>query len=177
MILQSLKKAAPPLLNVSFLIGFFWLLFAIVGTQLFKSSLRRTCMYFGDNVTHIDNRTLTQDMLNSAYVQNLAPANVQFCGGYLHTNGTQMPWVKPINNNYPIIGEDYFRLGSPSHKGFLCPKKSLCVERTNPYNNTVSFDNVFQSLELVFVIMSSNTFSDLLYYTTDSDYLAVALCE
>jgi hypothetical protein len=39
----------------------------------------------------------------------------------------------------------------------------------------MSFDNILHSLELVFVIMSSNTFTDLLYYTTDSDYLATAL--
>ncbi|KAL8634601.1 MAG: hypothetical protein Q9228_007803, partial [Teloschistes exilis] len=52
---------------------------------------------------------------------------------------------------------------------------SLCIEGDNPYNGTVSFDNVVQSLQLVFVTMSSNTFSDLLYYTTDSDWLASAL--
>lgn len=45
----------------------------------------------------------------------------------------------------------------------------------NPDGDTVSFDNIFNSLELVFVIMSSNTFTDILYYTTDSDYLASAL--
>ena len=39
-ILRSLKKAVPLLLNVSFFIGFFWLLFAIVGVQSFKSSFR-----------------------------------------------------------------------------------------------------------------------------------------
>lgn len=49
------------------------------------------------------------------------------------------------------------------------------MEGTGPYNGTVSFDNIFQSLELVFVVMSANTFSDLLYYTTDSDFLAAAL--
>ena len=46
-ILRSLKRAAPTLLNVSFLIGFFWLLFAIVGVQSFKASLRRTCVFDG----------------------------------------------------------------------------------------------------------------------------------
>lgn len=52
---------------------------------------------------------------------------------------------------------------------------SKCIEEENPNGGTVSFDNIFNSLELVFVIMSSNTFTDLLYYTTDSDYLASAL--
>jgi hypothetical protein len=66
--------------------------------------------------------------------------------------------------------------GTDKHKGYLCPPQSLCVEGSNPYNGTVSFDNVLHSLQLVFVIMSSNTFSDLLYYTTDSDFLVAALC-
>lgn len=64
---------------------------------------------------------------------------------------------------------------TPKAKGYLCPQGSLCMEKTNPYNGTLSFDNILQSLEAVFVIMSSNTFTDLLYYTTDSDYLAAAL--
>ena len=128
-------------------------------------------------MTYIDNNTLTSEMLSNAYVQNLAPANLQFCGGYLnYPTGAEMPWVYNTTDT-PINGRDFFVNGSRSHKGFLCPQKSLCVQGSNPYNNTVSFDNVGQSLELVFVIMSSNTFSDLLYYTTDSDYLAGALCK
>jgi hypothetical protein len=59
-------------------------------------------------------------------------------------------------------------------KATFVPKVRYAWE--NPYNGTVSFDNVLQSLELIFVIMSSNTFSDLLYYTADSDYLAAAMC-
>lgn len=60
-------------------------------------------------------------------------------------------------------------------KGYICPRGSMCIEGENPNNGTMSFDNIVQSLELVFVIMSSNTFTDLLYYTTDSDYMASAL--
>ena len=76
-----------------------------------------------------------------------------------------MPWLRKDFTN-----------GSIDHKGYLCPKGSLCLEGDNPYKGTVSFDNVLQSLQLVFVIMSSNTFSDILYYTTDSDFLAGAIC-
>ncbi|KAL1962687.1 hypothetical protein VTN77DRAFT_9231 [Rasamsonia byssochlamydoides] len=151
-ILRSLKKAAPLLVHVAFLIGFFWLLFAIVGIQSFKSSFRRTCVW-------IDPKGQNNFTMNDPY-------NVlQFCGGYLDPNtGSPMPWV--------------YANGEPSGfqpKGYLCPQGSMCVEGTNPYDGTVSFDNILQSLELVFVIMSSNTFTDLLYYTTNSDYLAAAL--
>jgi hypothetical protein len=51
----------------------------------------------------------------------------------------------------------------------------LCQESSNPYNDTVSFDNVFQSLELVFVIFSANTFSTLMYNIIDSDGLIAAV--
>ena len=60
-------------------------------------------------------------------------------------------------------------------KGFICPKGSKCIESANPHSGTQSFDNILQSLELVFVIMSSNTWSDLLYHIADSDYLVGAL--
>ena len=158
-ILRSLKRAAPLLVNVAFLIGFFWLLFAVVGVQSFYSSFRRSCVWYED----IENvRTNTTPKF---FKQNVAPTNFQPCGGYLNfTTGQPWPWLKADLSN-----------GTDSHKGYLCPKQSLCVEGNNPYGGTVSFDNVLNSLQLVFVIMSSNTFSDLLYYTMDSDFLASAL--
>jgi len=146
-ILRSLKKAAPLLLRVGFLVCFFWLLFAIVGVQSFKSSFRRTCVW--------------QD---PAGIQNFTN-KAQFCGGHLQN----------IDGIFP---EPYIAApGMPpgDSKGFLCPKGSLCIETTNPFNDTQSFDNILQSLELVFVIMSSNTYSDLLYTVADSDYLIGAL--
>lgn len=107
---------------------------------------------------------IVPDKTNS-YTQNMAPQNIQFCGGYLNASGPQ-PWLKAD-----------LTPGAKNHKGYLCPMNSLCVEDNNPYNGTVSFDNVLQSLQMVFVIMSSNTFSDLMYYTMDSDFLAAALCK
>ena len=151
-ILRSLKKAAPSLLNVAFLISFFWLLFAIIGVQSFKSSLRRSCVWVGP-----------PELGN--YTQNLAPENFQPCGGYLNaTTGVAWPWKFSDGGN-----------GTKSAKGFLCPQNSICVQGDNPYNGTVSFDNIAQSLELIFVIMSSNTFSDLLYYLADTDHLLAAV--
>ena len=151
-ILRSLKRAAPTLLNVAFLISFFWLLFAIVGVQSFKSSLRRTCVWIAPEGSNQQN-----------YTQN-ETGNFQFCGGWLTDAGVEMPWVTADGHT-----------GSDTPKGYICPSGSQCVEGGNPYNGTVSFDNIFQSLELVFVIMSANTFSDLLYYLTQSDYLVAAL--
>lgn len=146
-ILKSLKKAAPLLVNVSFLIGFFWLLFAIVGMQAFKSSFSRSCTWV--------------DPLGVANWTN----EFQLCGGYLDVEtGKSLPWVFPNGT-----------AGTEKSKGFICPRGSVCVEGEALYNGTVSFDNIVNSLELVFVIMSANTFTDIMYYTTDSDYLAAAL--
>ena len=105
-------------------------------------------------------------MVPTAYAQNLAPGNIQFCGGHLNANTSEPE---------PYLMVDLAKSGAGAAKGFLCPAKSLCIENVNPYNATISFDHIFQSLELVFVVMSSNTFSDILYYTTNSDSLAGAL--
>lgn len=149
-ILRSLKKAAPLLVNVALLIGFFWLIFAIIGVQSFKSSLRRTCVW------------VDPEGVQSNYTQAF-----QFCGGYINaTTGLALPYLYTDGS-----------LGAKKAKGYICPVNSLCVADQNPYGGTVSFDNIIQSLELVFVIMTANTFSDLLYYMADSDYLAAALCE
>lgn len=157
-ILRSLKKAAPLLVRVSFLIGFFWLVFSIVGVQSFKSSLSRQCLWLDpEDPTNMD-KTYSPDF--------------SFCGGYLdNATGEEKPWV------YPEIPGTFINLQSPikNAKGFLCPRGSICIQQSNPYNGTVHFDNIVHSLELVFVIMSANTFSDLMYYTTDSDYLPTAL--
>ena len=165
-ILRSLKKAAPLLVNVAFLIGFFWLLFAIIGVQAFKSSFRRTCIWYENVEQARQNATEGLPITGDTYSQNLAPDNYQLCGGYRDSVTHQpMPW----------LSQDLRENPAPKHKGFLCPEGSLCVEGKGPYNGTVSFDNVLQSLQLVFVIMSANTFSDLMYYTMDSDFLAAAL--
>ena len=156
------------LVNVAFLIGFFWLLFAIIGVQAFKSSLKRTCVWYPNATEVLLDPTSSEARrnINSSYNMNDPSSQIQFCGGYTSpTNGSAMPWLKA----------DLLQNGTVKHKGYICPTNSLCVEGTGPFKGTVSFDNIFQSLELVFVVMSANTFSDLLYYCTDSDFLAGAL--
>lgn len=149
-ILRSLKKAAPLLVHVAFLIVFFWLIFAIIGVQSFKGSLRRTCVW------------VDPEGIQANYTQEF-----QFCGGHLNAvTGEAEPFV--LADGKP---------GAKEPKGYICPQNSLCVSDENPYGGTVSFDNIAQSVELVFVVMTSNTFSNLLYYTADSDYLVAALCK
>ncbi|KAI0815719.1 Ion transport protein-domain-containing protein [Xylaria sp. FL0064] len=163
-ILRSLKKAAPLLLRVSFLIGFFWLLFAIVGVQSFKSSLSRQCVW---------RDPLDPNNLTAAYTNEM-----QFCGGHIDNVTLEaVSWVKLRDTDLAIdtLADNNLISAPGGAKGFICPQNSICLEQHSPYNQTVSFDNIIQSLELVFVIMSSNTWSDLMYYTTNSDFQAAAL--
>ncbi|KAI2635172.1 ion transporter [Xylaria nigripes] len=159
-ILRSLRKAAPLLLRVSFLIGFFWLLFAIVGVQSFKSSLSRQCVWLDP---------LQPTNLTAAYTNEMT-----FCGGHINDSGTIVPWVR-FDHQSGLDDSLNRVIPGPVAKGFICPRQSICLEQHSPYNGTVSFDNILQSLELVFVIMSANTFSDLMYYTINSDFQAAAL--
>ncbi|KAL3961588.1 hypothetical protein ACCO45_003111 [Purpureocillium lilacinum] len=137
-ILRSLKKAAPLLVRVAFLIGFFWLLFAIIGVQSFKSSFSRQCVWLDPQ----DPKNLSASYTNAG----------EFCGGYLsNETGHTMPWVQFDNPG------------------------SLDNLVNGTREGKVSFDNILHSLELVFVIMSANTFSDLMYNTMGSDYVLAAL--
>ncbi|KAM3497669.1 hypothetical protein MY10362_008987 [Beauveria mimosiformis] len=157
-ILRSLKKAAPLLVRVAFLLCFFWLLFAIIGVQSFKASFSRQCIWLDP---------FQPTNLSAAFTND-----DQLCGGYLsNETGTIMPWVKFGNPN----SLEGLVPGAGKGKGFICPRGSLCLQQDNPSNGTVNFDNILQSLELVFVIMSANTFSDLMYQTMASDYQQAAL--
>ncbi|POR35383.1 Calcium-channel protein cch1 [Tolypocladium paradoxum] len=157
-ILRSVKKAAPLLVRVAFLIGFFWLLFAIIGVQSFKSSLSRQCVWL--------------DPMDPKNLSASFAMDMEFCGGYLdNQTGKTLPWLK-FGSTESLEG---LVNGTGDGKGFICPRGSICLQQGSPFNGTVNFDDIFHSLELVFVIMSANTFSDLMYYTMGSDYLQAAL--
>ncbi|ODV77628.1 uncharacterized protein CANTADRAFT_8070 [Suhomyces tanzawaensis NRRL Y-17324] len=144
-ILKSVRMAIPQLIDVSIFISFFWLFFGIIGVQSFKSSLTRHCVWQNPNDA------------NDTYVSE------QFCGSYIGLDGHAKPYIQRDG------------LDSLSIKGFRCPMYSRCVSGENPFGGTVSFDNILQSMELVFVVMSANTFTDIMYQTMDTDNLAACL--
>ncbi|SCV02207.1 LANO_0F15962g1_1 [Lachancea nothofagi CBS 11611] len=146
-VLKSVKYGLPQLINVCFMLLYFWILFGILGVQSFQGSLRRQCVW-----TNPDDATETYE--NS----------MQFCGGHLQP-GTKKPMPYVFSD-----GRD-----GPLAKGFLCPQNSKCVSNQNPHNGRVNFDNILSSMELVFVTISANTFTDIMYYTMDSDSMAASL--
>ncbi|KAG7834187.1 hypothetical protein KL943_003483 [Ogataea angusta] len=148
LILKSLRKAGHQASDATLVLSVFWVLFAIIGVQSFKSSLRRHCVWTNPN--------------NST---DIYENSMQFCGSYLDpTTLKEKPYI-PGHNDQTF----------PYAKGFTCPVNSKCISGENPYGNTISFDNIFISLQMVFVILSANTFSDIMYYTMDSDEMAASL--
>ncbi|KAG7696870.1 hypothetical protein KL950_001797 [Ogataea haglerorum] len=148
LILKSLRKAGHQASDATMVLCVFWLLFAIIGVQSFKSSLRRHCVW-------------TNPTNNTDIYEN----SMQFCGSYLDpTTLKKNPYIPGQNNQtFPYV------------KGFACPVYSKCITGENPYGNTISFDNIFISIQMVFVVISANTFSDIMYYTMDSDDMAASL--
>lgn len=86
----------------------------------------------------------------------------QTCGSYM-SDGQVLPYID-------IDGEPFM-----TAKGFICPQNSRCVTVENPNDGTISFDNFLQAMEMVFVIMSFNTFTDIMYKVIDSEYLVASL--
>ncbi|CAO3642477.1 unnamed protein product [Cunninghamella blakesleeana] len=74
-ILHSLKKAAPLLVNVTFFVLFFFIIFAIIGVQSFKGSFLRHCVPSGYD-----------EMTEKVELQ-------QYCGGY-YRDGQKLPFIK-----------------------------------------------------------------------------------
>ncbi|AOA62126.1 Calcium-channel protein [Komagataella phaffii CBS 7435] len=144
-ILKALKEAIPELIDVILFLVCFWSFFAILGVQCFKASFRRQCVW-----------------TNPADPTDTFVNEMQFCGSYLD-NGRTMPYIYSNGESSGIA------------KGYRCPQNSVCVSDVNPYGGVLSFDNIAHSFEIVFVIMSANTFTDLMYYVIDSENLAASL--
>jgi hypothetical protein len=146
LILESIKLGLPQLTDVFLFLTYFWCFFAIIGIQSFKASLRRFCVW------------TNPDDPNDTFVTS------QYCGGYYEM-------VNEVLVKQPYIRDGIF---GDRAKGFLCPVNSKCQTLENANGNTYGFDNILQSMQMTFVIMSGNTFSNIMYDTMDTDSMAAA---
>lgn len=144
-IIRACHAALPMLVDISLCIVCFWTVFAIIGVQSFKSSLTRHCVW----TNPLDStETYTSE---------------QYCGSYIGLDNLAKAYIERDGSSSGRI------------KGYRCPMYSQCVSGENPYNGTVNFDNFFQSMQLVFVVISVNAFSELMYYLMDTDDIASSL--
>ena len=171
-ILQSLKTAGPLLVNVAFFTAFSMLLFSVIGIQAFKGSYRRSCVWVGD---------LHPDVPGSAGTNYTLS---QICGGHYNSSGVALGRVRT----------DGFSL-STTAKGYICPTGQICVEGDqNPEGGNSSFDNIFESLLQVIIVIScecaedrpldvplltldapANGWSGTMYDMIDADYFSSCL--
>lgn len=150
-VLHVFKTAVPFLQNVLIFIGFFLAVWGVTGLQSFNGSLRRVCIY--------DNYITSQN-----------------CGSWLEPNTLEvMPYMLLDSSRGTYQNQT-------TSKGYTCPAGSTCVElRAFPPSGSFSsmanqsFDNIFNSLEIVFIMMSNNGFTDIMYQIIDSEYLASSL--
>ncbi|GEM06733.1 calcium channel subunit Cch1 [Rhodotorula toruloides] len=142
-ILQSLKKASPLLVNVGLFVAFAMLLFSIIGVQAFRGSYLRHCVW-------IDPQGVFPNVTSN-----------QLCGGYVDAAG--------VTRSYLTFGG---RPSTEHVKGFICGPPSICTETANPVNGRWSFDNILAALMQVTVTASANTWTDGMYAMMDADYFA-----
>ncbi|ODQ78492.1 hypothetical protein BABINDRAFT_162700 [Babjeviella inositovora NRRL Y-12698] len=149
-ILKAIRKAAPQLANVALFVLCFWIFFSILGVQSFKSSFDRMCTWTNPSDS-------TDTFVNTV--------NLQFCGSWLSGSGEIMEY---IYEDGTVSGR---------YKGFRCPINSKCISYSSSPNswNYLSFDNIIDSMKMVAVIMTANTFSNIMYYTMDLDLMPAAL--
>lgn len=139
-ILHSLKIAFPLLREVFLFIGLFTMGFAIAGLQSFSSSLSRRCIWI--DPTDPTNRWVSD----------------QICGSFYNSEGQLSSY----------LNEAGAMVNLPP-KGYTCPVNSICQVQESLYDGTVNFDDIFNAIEIVFVVMSMNTYSDIMYNIIDAE--------
>ncbi|KAG0295245.1 calcium channel protein [Linnemannia gamsii] len=139
-ILHSLKKSAPLLVNIVLFIAFFFIIFSIVGVQAFKGSLSRRCV-------SALNHTMVLDGI--------------YCGGHYDPDnpGSKLSYYTAENVSSPTTA-----------KGNICAQGFVCMDTGVNFENAISFDNIFSAMVPVYVLMTGQTWTDLMYHIMDAEY-------
>ncbi|KAG0053161.1 calcium channel protein [Gryganskiella cystojenkinii] len=139
-ILHSLKKSAPLLVNIALFIAFFFIIFSIIGVQAFKGSLSRRCVNSSNETEVLDK---------------------QFCGGHYNlTDPTEVTsYIQKDNLESPT-----------SPKGLICSHGYICKDiGVNPHG-AISYDVIYAAMVPVYVLMTGQTWTDLMYKIMDAEY-------
>ncbi|KAG0294302.1 calcium channel protein, partial [Dissophora globulifera] len=139
-ILQSLKKSAPLLVNIALFIAFFFIVFSIIGVQAFKGSMSRHC------VLATNQSVVLQD---------------QFCGGHYNISEP-----KGMSSYITVDGTH-----SPtSPKGHICSQAYICMDTGVNFDGVISFDVIYSAMVPVYVLMTGQTWTDMMYKIMDAEY-------
>ncbi|KAG0368488.1 calcium channel protein, partial [Mortierella sp. AD032] len=87
--------------------------------------------------------------------------NDTFCGGHYDpaTPGNKLPYLS--TDGVP---------STTTAKGNICAMGFECVDTGKNFENAISFDNIFSAMVPVYVLMTGQTWTDLMYHIMDAEY-------
>ncbi|KAK3818697.1 MAG: Ion transport protein-domain-containing protein [Benniella sp.] len=138
--LKSLKKSVPLLLNITLSIAFLFLIFSLVGVQSFKGSFRRRCVLASNHSAILTDR---------------------FCGGHYNTSDPEG------KSSYLTIDD---QLSTTAPKGYTCPASYVCKDTGINYDSDLSFDWIIPSMIQVYILMTGQTWTDMMYKVMNSEH-------
>jgi hypothetical protein len=155
MVVLTLIESVKGILNVAMITIIIWLVFAILGTQLFGGAL-----YFCTDLTRTDRGNCTGAFFTSPTAENVSRtfwSNVT-ATSLPSANTTTTTTSTPYDLALTYPGYPY------SFNGTLIPGAALREWTTYHYN----FDNSYNSFLTLFVIATLDDWSTKMYYTIDS---------
>ncbi|KAF9116172.1 calcium channel protein [Mortierella sp. AM989] len=88
------------------------------------------------------------------------PPVEQFCGGYIDfETGVKKSYITN-NNTESLTGA----------KGYICSPGFVCADIGKNLHGTVSFDTIYSAMVPVYVLMTGQTWTDLMYNVMDAEY-------
>eukprot|EP00754_Rhynchopus_humris_P001675 Rhum_TRINITY_DN10965_c0_g1::Rhum_TRINITY_DN10965_c0_g1_i1::g.41104::m.41104 len=173
-VVSSLLSSLPQLMDVVLLYIFFVLIMSIVGTHLFSGKLRATCVpdpakmlpfasvyYENQTVWHLrtTGEVLPRQAIYAVSGMVFPPATQraqasQVCSSDIHNESSSLSW----------------HLG-----GKACPWAYVCEATENPFNDKVSFDNIFKSLLTCFTLITLEGWGDVMVLTVAATHNLVWL--
>ncbi|KAG0020009.1 calcium channel protein [Podila clonocystis] len=85
----------------------------------------------------------------------------QFCGGHYNTSAVRglSPYLNADNSSSPT-----------SPKGHICSDGFVCKDTGASFEDALSFDAIYSSMVPVYVLMTGQTWTDMMYSTMDAEY-------
>ncbi|KAF9313622.1 calcium channel protein [Podila horticola] len=85
----------------------------------------------------------------------------QFCGGHYNTSAARglSPYLNADNSSSPT-----------SPKGHICSAGFVCKDTGASFEDALSFDAIYSSMVPVYVLMTGQTWTDMMYRTMDAEY-------
>ncbi|KAG0222605.1 calcium channel protein, partial [Mortierella sp. GBA43] len=143
--LHSLKKSIPLLLNIALSIAFLFLLFSIIGVVAFKGSYTRRCVLATDETVVLEE---------------------QFCGSY----------YKEVGSREKLSYITLEGVQSPtSPKGYTCAYGYICKDTGEYFENDLSFDHIGVAMVQVYILMTAQTWTDIMYKIMDAEHGASSI--